>query len=558
MQKLWLVAIILGTPITRAEAHDEPQRMAAPAKRTQTAEPEHHSPDMEKLFDETTVTTIGSVRTSIGRLAYRAMAGRLVVHPSGWDDSADASGTATAEQHAGSDGQQKASSAVAAISYVAYFKTNSDPRTRPITFLYNGGPGSSSMWLHMGAFGPRRVITADHEHTPAAPYTIVDNTYSLLDVSDLVFIDAPGTGFSRIAGPDKEKAFFGVDADAYAFRQFILKFLSRFRRWNSPKYLLGESYGTPRSAILVDQLETQDNVDFNGVILLSQILNFSLNPDAPENEPGSDEAYVVALPAYAATAWYHHRLSTGGDRDGDASFQAFLRQVEHFAATDYAAALQAGSELDAGERRRIADKIAFYTGLTPAYVMRANLRISGGEFQKSLLGSAGLTTGRLDTRFSGPTMDPMSRGAEYDPQEAAISSAYVSAFNEYVRDELKFGGTTMYRPFTDVFSIWDFAHKPPGGAPSFPGATNAMPDLANALKYNPRLKVLVAGGYFDVATPYYEGWYEMHHLAIPESLQGNIEYHYYPSGHMVYAQAQSLARLHGDIAAFIRSTSISN
>ena len=434
--------------------------------------------------------------------------------------------------------------------YVAYFRKGVPSADRPITFLYNGGPGSSSVWLHMGAFGPRRVVTADDSHTPAAPYRTVDNAYSLLDASDLVFIDAPGTGFSRIAGKDKEKAFLGVDPDAHAFSEFIKGFLSKYGRWNSPKYLFGESYGTPRSAVVVNQLETGNDIDFNGVILLSQILNFDLSADGPESNPGSDEAYVTTLPTYAATAWYHNRLA--GARP--VALEPFLAEVERFANTDYAQALQMGAELDPAREQAVAEKLAAYTGLPAAYILKAHLRIDGGMFSKELQDVSGLTTGRLDTRFSGPDMDPLSKTADYDPQSAAISSAYVSAFNDYVRKDLKFGEDKVYKPEIDVGKDWAFTHQQPGMPMAFPGPVNVMPDLASAMKYNPQLKVMVNGGYYDLATPFYEGWYEMHHLPIPTNLQANIEYHYYQSGHMVYAHEQSLRELHDSVAGFIRRT----
>ena len=260
------------------------------------------SPDQGVLFHSDSSTTDGTVDVEGKPIAYRAVAGTLVVHPKGWNDAAWREKQGDKDQK---DLADKANpDAEASIFYVAYFKKGVPAADRPITFLYNGGPGSSTVWLHMGAFGPRRVVTADDTHTPAAPYRTVDNAYSLLDASDLVFIDAPGTGFSRIAGKDKEKAFYGVDADGYAFSQFIMGFLSKYGRWNSPKYLFGESYGTPRSAVVVNALETGNDVDFNGVILLSQILNFDLSVDGPQFNPGTDQAYITALPTYAATAWY--------------------------------------------------------------------------------------------------------------------------------------------------------------------------------------------------------------------------------------------------------------
>jgi carboxypeptidase C (cathepsin A) len=508
------------------------------------------------LFTPEKVSSAGVVDIEGQRIDYRAVAGTLIVHPKGWDDEAwreraEPSGKA-AEQLGDktppdTDTNPKAE---ASMFYVAYFKNGVPSADRPITFLYNGGPGSSTVWLHMGAFGPRRVRTSDDSHTAAAPYALVDNAYSLLDVSDLVFIDAPGTGFSRIAGKDKEKAFYGVDPDAYAFAEFIKGFLSEYGRWNSPKYLFGESYGTPRSAVLVNELETEDDIDFNGVILLSQILNFDLSADGPEFNPGSDQAYVTTLPTYAASAWYHNRLP--GQRPPD--LVAFLGEVEQFAQTDYAVALQSGGALDPVRRQAIAQRLAQYTGLPVAYILEADLRINGGEFEKNLLDPEGLTAGRLDTRFAGPTIDPLSKEADYDPQSAAISSAYVTTFNDYVRKQLGYGEGRVFKPEIEIGKYWSFTHKPPGAPYPIRGATNVMPDLAFAMKYDPDLKVMVNGGYFDLATPFYEGWYEMHHLAIPANLQANIEYHYYQSGHMVYAHEASLKELHDNVAAFIRRT----
>jgi len=534
-----MFAVSLSTVL---HAADMPKVATTPGKKPDASNTA--APDKGVLFTPETSESAGSVAVERKKIDYRAVAGTMIVHPDGWDDAA------WREQSDSDLGDKKNAKAEASMFYVAYFRKGSPSADRPITFLYNGGPGSSSVWLHMGAFGPRRVVTADDSHTPAAPYRTVDNAYSLLDASDLVFIDAPGTGFSRIAGKDKEKAFLGVDPDAHAFSEFIKGFLSKYGRWNSPKYLFGESYGTPRSAVVVNQLETGNDIDFNGVILLSQILNFDLSADGPETNPGSDEAYVTTLPTYAATAWYHNRLA--GARP--AAFEPFLAEVEHFANTDYAQALQMGAELDPAHEQAVAEKLAEYTGLPAAYILKAHLRIDGGMFSKELQDVSGLTTGRLDTRFSGPDMDPLSKTADYDPQSAAISSAYVSAFNDYVRKDLKFGEDKVYKPEIDVGKDWAFTHQQPGMPMAFPGPVNVMPDLASAMKYNPQLKVMVNGGYYDLATPFYEGWYEMHHLPIPTNLQANIEYHYYQSGHMVYAHEQSLRELHDSVAGFIRRT----
>ncbi|HXR90168.1 MAG TPA: hypothetical protein VN750_07795, partial [Steroidobacteraceae bacterium] len=468
-------------------------------------------------------------------------AGLLIVHPEGWNDAAGKSDDGDASK-------EKKPSPKASMFYVAYFKDGESPGSRPITFLYNGGPGSASMWLHMGAFGPQRVVTEDHAHSPAAPYQLVNNEYSLLDASDLVFIDAPGTGFSRVT-PGAEKDFLGADQDVHAFSEFIMQFLGRYGRWNSPKYLFGESYGTPRSANLINVLETQDSTDFNGVILLSQILNYDNSPGRPRNNPGIDLGYELALPTYAATAWYHHKLASSSQ-----SLQALLTEVENFAMGDYAQALREGSALSPDQRDAIAAKLHDYTGLPVAYIKKADLRIDGGQFEQTLQGDADLTTGRLDTRFSGPTLDPLSERADYDPQSAAISSAYVSAFNNYVRKDLHYGTRMHYKPSGSFYRTWNFQHQPPGAPFALPQALNVMPDLANAMKYDPNLKICLNGGYFDLATPFYEGMYEMAHLPMPRKLQANIEYHYYESGHMVYAHIPSLKELHDNVAAFIANT----
>jgi carboxypeptidase C (cathepsin A) len=543
---------LLGAQAFAAEPSPKATNQSQSVKADDSA---NSSPDHGVLFNSEASPSEGSVTVEGQRIDYHAVAGTIVVHPKGWDDAAnheraalgDKPGVADAAKDEGAPNNPKAE---AAMFYVAYFKKGAPSADRPITFLYNGGPGSSTVWLHMGAFGPRRVITKDDSHTPAAPYQLVDNAYSLLDASDLVFIDAPGAGFSRIAGKDKEKAFWGTDADAYAFGEFVMGFLSKYGRWNSPKYLFGESYGTPRSAILVNALTTEHDIDFNGVILLSQVLNFDLSADGPELNPGTDEAYIVALPTYAASAWYHNRLP--GQRPAD--LEAYLREVEQFATGEYASALQAGTELDDARRQAVAAKYAAYTGLPVAYVLKADLRINGGMFEKTLQDASGLTTGRLDTRFSGPDIDPLSKETEYDPQSAAISSAYVSVFNDYVRKTLGYGAGRTYKPEIDVFKYWSYLHQPPGAPFPVPGTLNVMPDLAYAMKYDPGLKVMVNGGYYDLATPFYEGWYEMHHLQIPASLQSNIEYHYYPSGHMVYAHEESLKALHDNVASFIRRT----
>ncbi len=487
-------------------------------------------------------TTQGTVTVGGHAINYQAVAGTILV---GATDDADAAvGLNPAAVKETAD-----AAPTARMFYVAYFKKDVPPESRPITFLYNGGPGSSTMWLHMGAFGPKRVITADDQHTNPAPYDLVDNGYSLLDVSDLVFIDAPGTGFSRIYGKEKEKAFWGTDPDAHAFARFIARFLSNHQRWNSPKYLFGESYGTTRSAVLAGILETESNIDLNGVILLSEILNYDNAADAPQWNPGIDVPYELALPTFAATAWYHKRLPTQPP-----ALEPFLAEVEQFALGDYATALAQGAQLPEATRQAIAEKLHQYTGLPVAYILKSDVRINIGQYNINLQGTDDLTTGRLDTRFSGPTIDPLAREADYDPQSASISSAYTAAFNDYSRRQLKFGDGLTYLPeLGPVINSWEFKHKAPG-SPGDSTGVNVMPDLATAMKFNPRLKVMLNGGYFDLATPYFEGRYEMNHLPLPANLMKNIEYAWYMSGHMVYVHEDSLKQLHEKVAAFISST----
>ncbi len=479
----------------------------------------------------------GSVTIRGKRVDYDAVAGNLVVHGRDWDDT---------PQNADPDAKQPPAST--SMFYVAYFADNKGKSPRPITFIYNGGPGSASVWLHMGAFGPKRVITSKDSHTPAAPYTLANNDDSLLDASDLVFIDAPGAGFSRITGKDGDKAFYGVDEDANAFAEFIRAFLSKYSRWNSPKYLFGESYGTTRSATLVNVLQGKFGVDMNGVILLSQILMFDGHPDGPEVNPGVNLPYQLALPTYAASAWYHHKLP-----GNQPELKALLAEVEQFAMHEYADALQEGGQLPADRKQAIAERLHQYTGLSTDYIVKADLRISGGVFEKALQDDAGLTTGRIDTRFSGTHIDPLDKSAAYDPFISAVGSAYVTLFNDYVRNDLKYSPPWSFRLFADIKS-WNFNHHAPGAPEALQQSTNVMPDLAYAMKSNPHLKVQVNTGYYDLATPYYQAVYEMRQLPVPAKLLDNIEFKYYTSGHMVYVEPASARALHDNVADFIRRT----
>src|SRR6202789_261015 len=325
-----LVSAALAASLSLGAEHSSPSD--APDTKISVVPEPTESP--RYLHDESKVTQ-GSITIGGHALGYQAEAGVLVVHVKDpMDDDAP-------PPHDDKSGAPPPQPPEAGMSYVAYFRGDKEDTHRPITFLYNGGPGSSTVWLHMGAFGPKRVVTADDSHSPAAPYQLIDNDESLLDVSALVFIDAPGTGFSRVAGKDKEKAFYGIDPDAHAFAEFITGFLSKWGRWNSPKYIFGESYGTTRAANVVNLLETQSSVDVNGVILLSQCLNYDVLPDYPELKPAVDQPYELWLPSYAATAWYHHRLP-----EAPRDLASLVDEVEHFASGEYALALQAGATLD--------------------------------------------------------------------------------------------------------------------------------------------------------------------------------------------------------------------
>jgi carboxypeptidase C (cathepsin A) len=489
-------------------------------------------------------TTESSLKVGGQNIDYRAVAGSLTV---GSTDPQDAmigfDGKYLADASIDMTTKAEDRPATARIFYTAYFQKN-PAKNRPITFLYNGGPGSATMYLHMGAFGPQRlVLPQDSAHQEGAPYQIVPNEYSLLDASDLVFIDAPGTGFSRIYGKDAGKAFYGTDPDAHAFDRFIRRFLSKYDRWNSPKYPFCESYGTTRTAILTNLL--QRHLDLNGSIFLSQILSFDSSADGPQGNPGTDNGYFTALPSMAATAWYHHRVPSK-----PADLEPFLKEVEQFSLGAYASALLQGADLPEAQKKEVAAKLESYTGVPAAYWIKADLRVSGGEFSKELQSELGITTGRLDD------IDPLSQEAEYDPFGSATSSAYNTAINQYARDVLKYGENMTYKPSAREANgfNWDLHHQPPGGQGWDDSSVNVMPDLAMAMKRNPKLKVLLMGGYYDLGCTYFGATYEDKHLQIPHSLQSNINYKFFQTGHMVYITTPALKELHDATADFIKKT----
>lgn len=491
--------------------------------------------------------TSGSVTVGGRAIQYQAVAGTLVVGSTdAQDNGIDFRGKYLPGAEPNLSANPADRPAAARMYYVAYFEKN-PPANRPITFLYNGGPGSSTMYLHMGAFGPERlVLPQDISHPEGAPYQIISNQYSLLDVSDLVFIDAPGTGFSRVYGKDAAKAFYGTDQDAHAFDRFIRRFLTKYNRWNSPKFLFGESYGTTRTAVLTYLLGRQ--LDLNGSIFLSQILNFGDSADGPQGDPGNENPYFLALPSMAATAWYHHRIP-----NQPATLFPWLTSVEDYALGPYASALLQGSDLPKAQEEAVAAKLESFTGVPAAYWIKADLRVSGGEFSRELEANDSITTGRLDTRYQGPALNPLSGSAEYDPFNAALNSAYDTAVNEYTRDTLKYGANQTYKP--DAYGPdfhWQLKHTPPGGR-GWASGVNVMPDLSVAMKRNPKLKIMLMGGYFDLGCTFFAAQYEDKHLQIPASLDSNISYHFFQTGHMVYVTTSALKQLHQVTADFIRA-----
>ncbi len=428
----------------------------------------------------------------------------------------------------------------ASVFYAAYTvgKDGGKGSPRPVTFLYNGGPGSSSLWLHMGSLGPVRVETASPSATGPAPYHVIPNDDSLLDKSDLVFIDAVGAGYSRPVGKATGKDFWGVDQDISAFARAIERYVEKNQRWNSPKFLFGESYGTTRSAGLVDKLQ-DDGMAINGVVLLSSILNYAIRL------PGYDELYIGYMPSYAATAWYHDKVP-----NKPASLPEFIKQVEQWARGPYTAALAKGSNLPAAELDSVAQQMAAYTGLSVDYIKSANLRVDLSRFRKELLRDQRLTIGRFDSRFTGTDQDAAGENPGYDPSSTGITGAFVSAFHAYLAGQLNYHSALEYRTSAPGANRnWDWKHKAPGMSRELPLAYTAI-DLAHAIRTNPRLQVLSANGYYDMATPFFNTEYDLAHMQLDPPLRGNVHFTYYPSGHMVYLNTDALKQLKADLVRF--------
>lgn len=424
----------------------------------------------------------------------------------------------------------------ATMFYTAFTQDGvTDKSRRPITFFYNGGPGSSTIWLRMGSFAPKRVEAPDATSAPAAPYRLVDNEYSLLDKSDLVFVDAPGTGFSRLGPKSKPEDFYGIDQDAKAFRQFIERYATTNERWNSPKFLFGESYGTLRSCVLADLLQ-KDGMAVNGVVLLSSALNY----EEFNGGDGSEVQFFTYLPTEAAIAWYHHKLPTPvADR------ATLLSAAQQFALGEYASALAQGSRLSPATRDDVIHKLHEFTGLSENYIRRSDLRFGPDEFEKQLLGREYKIVGRYDARYVGVDMSPNAQTPDYDPSYEFITSPYVSTFNDYVRTQLHYETDRRYEPLSGaVNNQWDFVHKIGPGGQSF---ADVLPDLKEVMTTNPHLRVFSANGYYDMATPFFGTEYLLDHMGLDPSLTGHISYGFYESGHMVYLHPEALAQFKKDL-----------
>jgi carboxypeptidase C (cathepsin A) len=434
----------------------------------------------------------------------------------------------------------------ASIGYIAYLRNDvSDADRRPITFAYNGGPGSCSVWLHMGALGPRRIVTSDTSFTPPPPYRVVDNEYSILDRTDLVMIDPVGTGFSHAVGEAKDKDFWSVDSDIESIAKFIKQYITDNGRWNSPKYLLGESYGTTRSAGVVDYLQSREYMSFNGVILVSMATDLELLLDMIN---GYHWPTVFTLPSYTAIAWYHKKLA-----DPPSEIAPLLSEVRTFALGEYSNALALGNNLTDSARKAIIGKLHRYTGLSIDYLDKANMNVTTEQFANELLREHHETVGMLDARFRGVSFDPLGKIAEYDPMDAAITPAFAAAFLDYLRRDLKYGQDRTYIFDAGVFTTWDFRHKLPNLELPQP-MVNTGVDLAHAMGYNPHLQVMVLQGIYDLGSPLLSTEYMVSHLNLREDLRSHIVIQYYDAGHMMYIHEASLRKFKADVAVFIDQT----
>ena len=479
------------------------------------------SPQVSTPRDALSVT-----QHSLGKLEYSATTGTLVLKEESEAEGDDA-------------GKFAGDKPKADIFFIAYTLNGADSAERPVTFISNGGPGSSSVWLHLGVFGPRRVVMNDTQSL-RPPYELTDNAYSLLKDSDLVFIDPVSTGFSRPVAGEKATAFHTLKKDTASVGDFIRLYATRYERWNSPKFIAGESYGTTRAAALSLYLQERHGLYLNGLLLISSILNFA----TARPEPGNDLPYALFLPSFAATAWYHRKLSKALQAK---PLREVLEEVEAFALGDYMLALAKGSSLPAKEQQRTVQKLARYSGLSETYITQTNLRINIHRFVKELLREERKTVGRLDARVTGFDVDAAGENVERDPSLSLITGPYSGAFNHYVRAELGFKSDLPYEILKGLYKTWRFEADN--------RIVNVAEDLRQALAINPQLQIFVANAYYDLATPYFATQYTFNHLGLEPHLQPNIAMSYYEAGHMMYVHDASLKKLSEDVAAFVEKAS---
>ena len=434
---------------------------------------------------------------------------------------------------------------IARFGYTAYTVDGvKNLALRPVTFAFNGGPGSSSIWLHMGIMGPRRVVVNDGGYAPPPPTQVVDNPYTPLDVTDVVMIDPVGTGYSKPLGDAKPADFHGVDEDIKSVAQFIKRYVSENGRWGSPKYVLGESYGGMRGAGLAYHLQANLGMNLNGLVLVSPFLNAATGIDGE----GMDLGHVTYFPTLAATAWYHGLVP-----NKPATVQEYMREVEQFARTEYAAALEQGFVIPEAEKQAVAAKLARYTGTTADFWERADLRVSHPQFLQELKRNDRLIAGRIDSRFIGPSVNPLAEDMDYDPFFPSVGPAYTSAFLGYMHDELKFGRDEEY--MVSAFDIdWSWKHEIPGHGGWMSPVPTTVPDLAMAMTMNPGLHVLVQQGWYDLATPFLATKMDLEHLRITPEARKRIQVEHYDAGHMMYVHEPSMRKYRDDLVGFIRAT----
>ncbi|WP_301932868.1 S10 family peptidase [Ferruginibacter sp.] len=423
---------------------------------------------------------------------------------------------------------------MAKIFFTYYKKEGEEPGKRPVCFTFNGGPGSSSVWLHMGGLGPKRVLLQDDGTAPPPPYQIINNEYTWLDKTDLVFIDPVSTGFSVPAVGENAKQFHGFVEDVQSIGAFIRSFLSKYQRWSSPKYLAGESYGTTRAAGLSKFLTDNYRIYINGILLISPVLNFGTNDIAV----GNDLPYVLYIPSFTAAAWYHKKLAATLQAD----LQKTLKESEDFAMNEYAPALLKGEWLSDADKDRIAEKLSYYTGISKAYILQANLRVSDSRFYKELRRKDGLAVGRLDSRFTGHNFDNAGEGADFDPSFINIDGPFTSAINDYFERELNFKEERAYNIFGNVYP-WNYNNVQNQ-------YLNVAEGLRDAMTKNTHLKVYIGSGYYDFATPYFTANYDVAHMFLEPELRKNLRHYYYESGHMYYINKPSMIQFKKDVDSF--------